>query len=175
MQNEEFDSGFNWYLKENDLVFSSDSAAKLCSEVRKDIQETLNTLNTDVKGSKKRIGNLQGDMAEYYFARIFNLKARASGSPYRAEVLRSTELGSVDVLIYEVDAAGNAIPGSAMPYSLKYYKSGKGAAAQQARTFGSEYKAVLSRKMKKDPSITAENYTFDDFLKERDLDNKGIS
>ena len=175
MQNEEFDSGFNWYLKENDLVFSSDSAAKLCSEVRKDIQETLNTLNTDVKGSKKRIGNLQGDMAEYYFARIFNLKARASGSPYRAEVLRSTELGSVDVLIYEVDPAGNAIPGSAMPYSLKYYKSGKGAAAQQARTFGSEYKAVLSRKMKKDPSITAENYTFDDFLKERDLDNKGIT
>ena len=29
--------------------------------------------------------------------------------------------------------------------------------------------------MKKDPSITAENYTFDDFLKERDLDNKGIT
>ena len=29
--------------------------------------------------------------------------------------------------------------------------------------------------MKKDPTITAENYTFDDFLKERDLDNKGIS
>ena len=114
-------------------------------------------------------------MAEYYFARIFNLKAKTSGSPYRAEVLRSTELGSVDVLIYETDAAGNAIPGSARSYSLKYYKSGKGAAAQQARTFGSEYRAVLTRKMKKDPSITSENYTFDDFLKERKLDNKGIS
>ena len=175
MQSEEFESGFNWYLKENGLVFSSDSAAKLCSDVRKDIQETLNILNTDVKGSRKRIGNLQGDMAEFFFARIFNLKARASGSPYRAAVLRSTELGSVDILIYKTDAVGNAIPGSAIPYSLKYYKSGKGAAAQQARTYGSEYKAVLSRKMKKDPSITAENYTFDDFLKERDLDNKGIS
>lgn len=175
MQSEEFESGFNWYLKENDLVFSSDSAAKLCSDVKKDIQETLNILNTDVKGSKKRIGNLQGDMAEYFFARIFNLKARASGSPYRAEVLRSTELGSVDVLIYKTDAAGNAIPGSATPYSLKYYKSGKGAALQQARTFGREYKAVLSSKMKEDSSITAENYTFDDFLKERDLDNKGIT
>ena len=149
MQSEEFESGFNWYLKENDLVFSSDSAAKLCSDVRKDIQETLNILNTDVKGSRKRLGNLQGDMAEYYFARIFNLKARVSGSPYRAEVLRSTELGSVDVLIYKTDAAGNAIPGSATPYSLKYYKSGKGAAAQQARTFGGEYKAALRRKMKK--------------------------
>ncbi len=156
-------------------MLSSDSAAKLCSDVRKDIQDTLNILNTDVKGSRKRIGNLQGDMAEYFFARIFNLKARVSGSPYRAEVLRSTELGSVDILIYKTDAAGNAIPGSAIPYSLKYYKSGKGAAAQQARTFGSEYKAVLSRKMKKDPSITAENYTFDDFLKERDLNNKGIT
>ncbi len=175
MQSEEFDSGFNWYLKENGIVLSSDSAAKLCSDVRKDIQDTLNILNTDVKGSRKRIGNLQGDMAEYFFARIFNLKARVSGSPYRAEVLRSTELGSVDILIYKTDAAGNAIPGSAIPYSLKYYKSGKGAAAQQARTFGSEYKAVLSRKMKKDPSITAENYTFDDFLKERDLNNKGIT
>lgn len=175
MQSEEFDSGFNWYLKENGLVFSSDSAAKLCTDIRTAIQETLNTLNTDVKGSKKRIGNLQGDMAEYYFARIFNLKAKASGSPYRAEVLRSTELGSVDVLIYETDAAGNAVPGSARPYSLKYYKSGKGAAAQQVRTFGSEYRAVLTRKMKKDPSITSENYTFDDFLKERKLDNKGIS
>lgn len=175
MQSEEFNSGFNWYLKENGIVLSSDSAAKLCSDVRKDIQETLNILNTDVKGSKKRIGNLQGDMAEYFFARIFNLKARASGSPYRAEVLRSTELGSVDVIIYKTDGAGNAIPGSARTYSLKYYKSGKGAAAQQARTFGGEYKAALSRKMKKDPTITAENYTFDDFLKERDLDNKGIS
>ncbi len=175
MQSEEFDSGFNWYLKENGLVFSSDSAAKLCSDVRKDIQETLNILNTDVKGSRKRIANLQGDMAEYFFARIFNLKARASGSPYRAEVLRSTELGSVDVLIYKTDAAGNAIPGSATPYSLKYYKSGKGAAAQQARTFGGEYRAVLTRKMKNDPTITTENYTFEDFLKERNLDNKGIS
>ena len=175
MQSEEFNSGFNWYLKENGIVLSSDSAAKLCSDVRKDIQDTLNILNTDVKGSKKRIGNLQGDMAEYFFARIFNLKARASGSPYRAEVLRSTKLGSVDVIIYKTDGAGNAIPGSARTYSLKYYKSGKGAAAQQARTFGGEYKAALSRKMKKDPTITAENYTFDDFLKERNLDNKGIS
>lgn len=175
MQSEDFESGFNWYLKENDIVFSSDSAAKLCSDVRKNIQETLSILNTDIKGSRKRIGNLQGDMAEYYFARIFNLKAKASGSPYRAEVLRSTELGSVDVLIYKTDATGNAIPGTATPYSLKYYKSGKGAAAQQARTFGSEYKSVLSRKIKRDPSITAENYTFDDFLKERNLENKGIS
>ena len=66
MQSEEFNSGFNWYLKENGIVLSSDSAAKLCSDVRKDIQETLNILNTDVKGSKKRIGNLQGDMAEYF-------------------------------------------------------------------------------------------------------------
>ena len=175
MQSDEFNNGFNWYLKENDLVFSSDSAAKLCSDVRKDIQETLNILNTDIKGSRKRIGILQGDMAEYYFARIFNVKARASGSPYRAEVLRSTELGSVDVLIYKTDAAGNAIPGSATPYSLKYYKSGKGAAAQQARTFGGEYRAVLTQKMKNDSTITPENYTFEDFLKERNLDNKGIS
>ena len=175
MQSEEFDNGFNRYLKENGLVFSSDSAAKFCSDIRKDIQETLDILNTDVVGSRKRIGNLQGDMAEYYFTRIFNLKARSSGSSYRAEVLRSTELGSIDVLIYKIDAAGNAIPGSATPYSLKYYKSGKGAAAQQARTFGSEYRAVLSRKIKKDPSVTAENYTFDDFLKERNLDNKGIN
>lgn len=175
MQSEEFESGFNWYMKENDLVFSSGSAAKLCSDVKKYIHETLNILNTDVKGSKKRIGVLQGDMAEFYFVRIFNLKAQASGSPYRAEVLRSTELGSVDVLIYRTDAAGNAIPGSAEPYSLKFYKSGKGAAAQQARTFGSEYKAALCRKMKNDPSLTAENYTFEDFLKERNLDNKGIN
>ena len=35
MQSEEFESGFNWYLKENDLVFSSESAAKLCSDVKK--------------------------------------------------------------------------------------------------------------------------------------------
>lgn len=175
MQSEEFESGFNWYLKENDLVFSSGSAAKLCSDVKKYIHETLNILNTDVNGSKKRIGVLQGDMAEFYFVRIFNLKAQASGSPYRAEVLRSTELGSVDVLIYKTDAAGNAISGSAKPYSLKFYKSGQGAAAQQARTFGSEYKAVLCRKMKNDPSITVENYTFEDFLKERNLDNKGIN
>ena len=41
MQSEEFDNGFNWYLKENDLVFSSDSAAKLCTDIRTAIQETL--------------------------------------------------------------------------------------------------------------------------------------
>ena len=175
MQNEEFDNGFNWFLKEQDIVFNSDSAAKLCSEVKREIQDTLKALNSDVKGSKKRAGILQGDMAEYYFARIFNLKAKASGSLYRADVLRSTELGSVDVVIYKIDAVGNAIEGSATSYSLKYYKSGKGAAFQQSRTFGDEYRSALSRKIKKDPSITSENYTWEDFLKERDLDNKGIS
>lgn len=175
MQDEEFDNGFNWFLKEQGIVFNSDSAAKLCSDVKKEIQDTLKALNSDVIGSKKKAGILQGDMAEYCFARIFNLKAKASGSLYRADVLRSTELGSVDVVIYKTDASGNAIQGSATSYSLKYYKKGKGAAIQQARTFGSEYRAVLSRKMKKDPSITPENYSFNDFLKERDLDNKGIS
>ena len=174
MQNEEFENGFNWFLKENDIVFGSDSAAKTCSEIKKEIQNMLDSLNSDVCGSKKRLGNLQGDMAEYYFARVFNLKAKASGSLYRADVLRSTELGSVDVVIYKTDVQGNAIPGTATPYSLKYYKSGKGAASQQARSFGGEYRAALSRKMKTDSSITPESYTFDDFLKERNLDNKGI-
>ena len=174
MQDEEFVSGFNWFLKENDIVFGSDSAAKTCSEIKKEIQNMLDSLNSDVYGNKKRLGNLQGDMAEYYFTRIFNLKAKASGSLYRADVLRSTELGSVDVLLYKTDIQGNAIPGTATPYSLKYYKSGKGAASQQARSFGGEYRAALSRKMKTDSSITSESYTFDDFLKERNLDNKGI-
>lgn len=175
MKDEDFNSGFNWFLKENDVVFGSDSAAKTCSEIKKEIQNMLDSLNSDVYGSKKRLGTLQGDMAEYYFTRIFNLKAKASGSLYRADVLRSTELGSVDVVIYKTDVHGNAIPGTATPYSLKYYKSGKGAASQQARSFGGEYRATLSRKMKSDPSITPENYKFDDFLKEHDLDNKGIS
>jgi hypothetical protein len=175
MQDEEFDSGFNWFLKENDIMFGSDSAAKLCSDIKKEIQNMLDALNSDVYGSAKRLGNLQGDMAEYYFTRMFNLKAKASGSLYRADVLRSTELGSVDVVIFKTDVHGNAIPGTATPYSLKYYKSGKGAASQQARSFGGEYRAALSRKMKRDPSITPESYKFDDFLKEHDLDNKGIS
>lgn len=175
MQSEEFDNGVKWYLEKGKGVIGSDSAAKLCSEVKIYIQETLKALNSDVLGSKKRIGNLQGDMAEYYFAEIFNLKAKAIGSPYRAAVPRSTELGSIDIVIYKTDSSGNAIPGYSTPYSLKYYKSGKMAAAQQTRTFGSEYRVVLNNKIKKDPNLKPTNYTFDDFLRERNLDNKGIT
>lgn len=174
MDRNEFVSGVDWYLKNIDIIIGADTVSDKCEAVRQEIVNTLKALNEDVKGSKKRIGNLQGDMAEYYFARIFNLKAKASGSPYRAEVLRSNELGSVDIIIYKMDAKGNAVSGSASTYSLKYYKSGSGAASQQARTFGSEYRSTLAQKIKKDPSITIESYTFDDYLKERKLDNKGI-
>lgn len=175
MKDEEFDYGVKSHLKENGIVFSSASSEKFCTETKEIIQNTLKALNSCVKGSKKRIGNLQGDMAEYVFPNIFNMKAQISGSPYRADVLRSTELGSVDIVIYKIDTKGNAIPDSAIPYSLKYYKSGKQAAAQQARTFGGEYQRALATKIKKDPQITCDTYTFDDFLKERNLDKKGIS
>ena len=173
MKDDEFDCGVKWSLKEN-ILFGSASSEKFCTETKEIIQNTLKALNNYVKGSKKRIGNLQGDMAEYVFPSIFNMKAQISGSPYRADVLRSTELGSVDIIIYKTDIRGNAIPDSAIPYSLKFYKSGKQAAAQQARTFGGEYRRVLATKIKKNPKITSETYTFDDFLKERKLENKGI-
>ena len=58
--------------------------------------------------------NLDGFIAEQHHANTFNIEAQASGSSYRAEVLRSNTLNSPDVVIR--DANGTIV----RRYQLKY-------------------------------------------------------
>lgn len=73
------------------------------------------------KGNAKSIDFLKGDIAEVWHGGTFNINAAQKSSVDHAEVPRSTDLGSSDIVL-----------DSGKKYQLKYYKTAKKSAEAQA-------------------------------------------
>lgn len=85
---------------------------------------------TTKAGTISRNPNLDGFIAEHHHAETFNIDATAKGSPYRARVVNSRELNSVDIEI--VDGNGQVVD----KYQSKY---GANAKATERQLAGGDY------------------------------------
>lgn len=116
---------------------SSKYAATMGSQYVTDVGNAINKLKNDINksaGSARTTAQEAGFVAEKWAADTFNIDAIAGGSAYSAEVVGSTEMGSVDV---KTSYGENA--------SLKYYNSADGSASKQAINILDKYKEYASK------------------------------
>ena len=142
------DSVINWYENIDltkfrdgwdaavDYMGSAYSAA-MSSAYVEHVGEAINSFKTSMNsayGSARGVAQEAGFAAEKWVAGTFNINAAANESQYHADVVGSTELGSVDVATnYGEDA------------SLKFYSSASGTASAQAKTLIEAYREYFTR------------------------------
>ena len=142
------DSVVNWYENIDltkfrdgwdaavDYMGSAYSAAMSNAYVER-VGEAINSFKTSMNsayGSARGVAQEAGFAAEKWVAGTFNINAAANESQYHADVVGSTELGSVDVATnYGEDA------------SLKFYSSSSGSAGAQAKTLIEAYREYYTR------------------------------
>lgn len=133
---------------------SSTYAAAMGSQYVQDVGNAINALKADINsayGSARTVASEAGYAAEKWVADTFNIDAIAGGSAYRADVVGSNALGSVDV---NTTYGENA--------SLKYYKTANGSASAQAKNILEKYNEY---KNTVDSPMSLEQY----------LDNRGYN
>lgn len=120
------ESWFASEAKNATSAMSTQEAAKYLSNLDMALQkanESLYRTITTQAGTVSQNPRLDGFIAEQYHAQTFNLKAEATGSPYRAKVLEPNGNGyaknSVDIVI--VDGEGKTV----RRYQSKYCKDAK--------------------------------------------------
>lgn len=128
------------------------------------VEDSINKLQKDVLEMSEAhrnmgVGQLKGFMAEIWHTDTFNIDAAVKGSSHNAEILKSTEFASVDI-----KAAGN-------DYSLKYYKTGKDSAFEQAKTYWQRYNEDMANRRR----AGGDEISFFDYLKERNINESDIN
>lgn len=106
-------------------------AAAMGSQYVQDVGNAINAMKDHInsaKGSARTIASEAGYAAEKWVADTFNIDAIAGGSAYRADVVGSNGLASVDVT---TNYGENA--------SLKYYNTANGSASAQAKNILEKY------------------------------------
>lgn len=98
------------------------------------------------KGIKTNSAQLKGDIAEFWHAGTYNIDAALHDSPNRADVPRSHDMGSPDIIIHtkEGDTA----------YSSKVYQDAKSTVKAQSVTYRQRYMKYL----KKHPETSFEEF-----------------
>lgn len=118
------------YARKN---ISIQTAASASDQYIQNICDAIQNFNDDINqfsGYKTQIGQLQGDIAEFWHGNTFNINATVNDSNYRVSVNRSHGYASPDI---------NSNWGD--KYGLKYYKNGIKSAKAQSQSYFSEYKA----------------------------------
>ena len=128
------------------------------------VSDAIDKLQKDVQAMSDAhrnmgVAQLKGFMAETWHAETFNIDAAVKGSDNTAQVLQSTDFGSVDVA-----AAGN-------DYSLKYYQTGKESAFEQAKTYWQRYNEDMANRRRSG----GKEISFADYLKERNINESDIN
>lgn len=122
-----FEKGWNHAVD----FLGSTYASVMGSQYVQEVSNAINTMKADINaayGSARTVASEAGFAAEKWVADTFNIDAIAGGSAYRADVVGSNGMGSVDVT---TNYGENA--------SLKYYKGANGSASAQATTVLKEY------------------------------------
>lgn len=138
---------------------SSKYAASMGSKYVKDVGKAINNMKVDInsaKGSARTVASEAGFAAEKWVAGTFNIDSVAGGSAYKADVVGSNGMGSVDV---STNYGENA--------SLKYYKTASDSAKAQATDIIHKYSEYKAKS--KNP-ISFEEYIDKYYVDGKDMD-----
>ncbi len=129
--NPNFKKGWNYFIKNTSIYSSEINSIKMIDKIVEDVEVEIEKLEKDINsfaGSKKDISFLKGDVAEFWHGGTYNINSALNKSNNRAIVNRSTDFGSADITINDVN------------YSLKYYNNGIQSAKAQAISIFQKYK-----------------------------------
>jgi hypothetical protein len=145
-------------MKEGYYSFIHNSMSQLGSQQADTYISNINTaidaLNEDINafnGFNTSVGQLKGDIAEFWHSDTFNINAALNDSRFKTVVDRSHGFASADITSNWGDRFG-----------LKYYRNAQASADAQATSYFErycEYKVISGRA----------DLTFDEFLKERNM------
>lgn len=128
-----FKEGYEFFEKHTGNFAGHATGIHYVDAVESEIKKLVNNLN-NFETSGARIDTLKGDVAEFWHAGTFNIKAAINSSKNRVQVDRSHDFGSADITGVNFDAK----------FGLKYYKDGESSAFQQSKSIlnrFNEYKA----------------------------------
>ena len=141
-----FAEGYAFFEKNAGGIAGALSGDKYVLDVNAEIEKLVKDLNA-FEGFKTGDAQLKGDIAEFWHAGTFNIKAILGGSKHRAAVDRSHDFASVDISTnFDRD------------YGSKYYSSGIESAKAQATSYQQTFKEYQAKGGELD---------YDEFLKER--------
>ena len=124
-----------------------------------DINGAIDILNDDINaldGFQTGVGQLKGDVSEFWISGTFNVNAIINGSKFRTIVDRSHEFASADITSNWGEKFG-----------LKYLRNARASANAQSISYFQrylEYKAVSGRA----------GLTFEDYLQEKNIDPNSV-
>lgn len=151
---EGFEEGYKFFGKNSGYLTGFFSGHQYISDIESEINKTVDSINA-FRTNSAGISTLKGDIAEFWHAGTFNIKAAINDSKHRAVVDRSNEFGSVDV-------SGKNFP---LEAGLKYYKNGAESAKQQAKSILERYKEYQAQGGKD---------SLNDFLKKRNYPDESV-
>lgn len=128
-----FVDGYEFFIKNAGAYVGADKTAGYVGDVEAEIEKLVKDLNA-FSGFKTSSKILKGDIAEFWHADTFNIKAVVEGSDNRAWVDRSHDFASTDISTNFGDR-----------YGLKFYSSPQSSASAQATSVFqrfNEYKAA---------------------------------
>ena len=128
-----FKDGWDTAVSYMGSAYSAAMSSSYVESVGKAINSFKSSMNS-AYGSARGVAQEAGFAAEKWVAGTFNINAAANESQYHANVVGSTELGSVDV---STNYGENA--------SLKFYSSASGSASAQAKTLIEAYREYYTR------------------------------
>lgn len=123
-----FQGGYDFFRKNAVSAIGAFDGADYIGTIEEEIQR-LNDDMSRFTGFRTDSTMLKGDIAEFWHAGTFNIKAAVQGSAHRAMVDRSHDFASTDV-------STNFGSG----YGLKYYSSGQASAKAQATSIFQRFK-----------------------------------
>lgn len=126
---EGFREGYDFFESHAGNFCGLSEGIQYVNAVDSEISDLMDSLN-EFKSSGVKIDTLKGDVAEFWHAGTFNIKAAIHGSGHRAQVIRSHDFASVDI-------SGRNFDGD---FGLKYYKDGVSSAKQQAKSIFVRFK-----------------------------------
>lgn len=104
-------------------ICGAEKGIQYTGRIMQERDKLIEALN-EFKGNAKSIDFLKGDIAEVWHGGTFNINAAQKSSTAHAEVPRSQDLGSPDIVL-----------DSGEKYQLKYYKTAKKSAKAQAVSY----------------------------------------
>lgn len=128
-----FSEGYEFFVNHSGGVLAGELGQQYFNAIEQEIDNLTDSLN-GMKGFNTPIDQLKGNVAEFWSAGTFNVKAAVNGSSNRVNVPTSNKFASVDM---ETSWGDN--------YSSKYYKTGAKSAQQQAKSIFETFKEYQAK------------------------------
>lgn len=142
--NDEIEEGYRYGLEHAGAQIGVNSAHEYIQNVNSAINEFAKDINSFC-GYSTKDGQLQGDLAEFWHGKTFNINAALNSSQYAADVFRSHNFASPDIKTnWDED------------YGLKYYRSATGSVKAQSTTYFERFSQFKSQS--NHPDLSFEEY-----------------